>query len=70
MSHPKAVNPQRWFRAWRDAGRPAPDTDPADFGTAFGLEMSMAETPAETAPAASRRPGWVRRLSLRRRPTT
>ena len=71
MSHPKAVIPQRWFSVWRNADRPAPDTDPADLGTAYGLEMSMLDPPDEpTAPAAGRRPAWVRRLTARRRPTT
>ncbi len=71
MTRPKAVQPQRWFSVWRSADRPAPDTDPADFGTAFGLEMSMLETPVEpAAPVAGRRPAWVRRLTSRRRPAT
>ena len=71
MSHPKAIPPQRWFSIWRSANRPAPDTDPADLGTAFGLEMSMLETTAvAAAPAAGRRPAWVRRLTSRRRPAT
>lgn len=69
MSQSKAVIPQRWFSAWRSAGRRAPDTDPADLGTAYGLEMSMLDTPAEpAAPAADPRPAWVRRLTARRHP--
>jgi hypothetical protein len=71
MSDPKAVHPQRWFSIWRSADRPAPDTDPADLGTAFGLEMSMLDSPVEpAAPAATRRPAWMRRLATRRRPAT
>lgn len=69
MSDPKAAHPPRWFSIWRSADRPAPDTDPAGLGTAFGLEMSMLEPPAEPA-AAARRPAWVRRLTSRRRPAT
>jgi hypothetical protein len=69
MSDPKAVDPQRWFSIWRSADRPAPDTDPADLGTAFGLEMSMLEVPAEApSPPAAGRTAWVRRLTTRRRP--
>ncbi|MDO9073652.1 MAG: hypothetical protein Q7U73_10325 [Rubrivivax sp.] len=71
MSHPKAPEAQRWFSIWRSADRPAPDTDPADLGTAFGLEMSMLEALAEpAAPAAGRRPVGVRRVASRRRPAT
>ncbi len=67
MSDPKTVHPQRWFGIWRSADRPAPDTDPADLGTAFGLEMSMLETAAEPAAAsAGRRPAWLRRPTNRR----
>lgn len=70
MSAPKAVNPQRWFRTWRSAARPSPGTDPADFGTAFGLEMSMLETPPEPAATTERRFGWMHRLKTHRRPAT
>ncbi len=66
-SSTKATPPQRWFQAWRSTARPAPVDDPADVGTAFGLDLSMADTPPEPL---TRRPGWVRRLSLRRRSTT
>ncbi len=70
MSPPKTVNPQRWFSTWRRAARPAPDTDPADFGTAFGLEMSMLETPAEPAATTERRFGWMHRPTTPRRSAT
>ncbi len=71
MSHPKAVRLQRWFSNWRSAARPAPDTDPADLGTAYGLEMSLLEHPVEpAAPVAARRPAWIRRLTSRHRPAT
>ena len=63
----KAVNPPRWFSGWRLAVRPAQVPDPADQGTAFGLEMSMAQAPPEPVPVGERRPGWVRRLADRRR---
>jgi hypothetical protein len=45
--------------------------DPADLGTAFGLDLSLNEIahepPATVGPALSR-PGWVGRLILRRKP--
>ena len=68
----KAAAPQRWFTGWRLAER-APQNDPADLGTAFGLDMSLdpdwAASPAAAAPVA-RSPGWVRRLATRRRAAT
>lgn len=62
----KAITPQRWFAGWRAARQPAYGTDPADLGTAFGLDLSMMETPPEPV-LLERCPGWVRRLTLRRR---
>ena len=66
----KVAEPSRWFTGWRFAER-VPQTDPADLGTAFGLDMSLdpdwAATPQVAAPVA-RPPGWVRRLTTRRRP--
>ena len=66
----KAANPNRWFTGWRSAER-VPQ-DPADLGTAFGLDMSLdpdwAASPA-AAPVA-RPPGWVQRLTARRRQAT
>ncbi len=66
---PKAVAPQRWFARWRAERRWANGTDPADLGTAFGLDLSMMQAAPEPAPA-ERRPGWVRRLTTRRRKAT
>jgi hypothetical protein len=65
----KAVTPQRWFAAWRQPVRPGP-IDPADLGTAFGLDQSLSELPHEALATAAveRRPGWVRRLTGRRKP--
>ena len=65
----RASPPQRWFAGWRSAKQPAYGSDPADLGTAFGLDMSLMETPAEPI-AAERRPGWMRRLTARRRTPT
>ena len=55
----------RWFSGWRSAERPAPD--PADFGTAFGLDLSLNELvhAAPARPAASPRRGWMQRLAGR-----
>jgi hypothetical protein len=66
----KAVSSQRWFTPWRAVRRPLPDDDPADQGTAFGLDMSMLEIPPEPAAATPPRPGWLQRLVLRRRAST
>ena len=33
---------RRWFGHWRTAER-APQDDPADLGTAFGLDLSLSE---------------------------
>jgi hypothetical protein len=66
----KAAQPQRWFHSWRSTPRPAPDTDPADLGTAFGLDLSLSEPAALPATPAERRPGWVQRLAERRRGTS
>lgn len=65
----KTAAPHRWFASWR-AERRAPQDDPADYGTAFGLDMSMLDA-ADTEPPplpVARRPGWVERLAARRRP--
>ncbi len=65
----KAVTPPRWFAAWRTGARPVQD-DPADLGTAFGLDLSLSELMPESplASGVERRRGWMRRLALRRKP--
>jgi hypothetical protein len=65
----KAVTPPRWYAAWR-AVVPAAQDDPADLGTAYGLDLSLSELMAEPRPpiAVERRTGWVRRLAPRRKP--
>ncbi len=66
----KAGTPNRWFTGWRFAER-APQDDPADLGTAFGLDMSLDPDWAEpAAPPVARPPGWVQRLTARRRQAT
>jgi hypothetical protein len=69
----KAATPQRWFTGWRvpSAGAAVPGTDPADLGTAFGLDMSLHELqhePQPRAPQAAPRAGWMRRLAGRGKP--
>ena len=63
----KAVTSKRWFSGWRAEERPT-EPDPADFGTAFGLDLSLCELDHKPAPSEVRRPGWVRRLAERRKP--
>ncbi len=62
----KAAAPSRWFKAWRPAPRVEPD-DPADQGTAFGLDMSLLDDapPPGPAPRPARAP-WAQRLGFRR----
>jgi hypothetical protein len=64
----KPVHSPRWYAPWRQVETRAAD-DPADVGTAFGLELSLAAeaAPSRTAVSPSRRQGWMQRLSARRR---
>jgi hypothetical protein len=69
MSH--AAPTPRWYAPWRAAAaEKGVSIDPADVGTAFGLDMSLdtlvPEDTPRSAPAADR-PGWVERLALRRK---
>jgi hypothetical protein len=66
---PKATTTQRWFTGWRTSARSARD-DPADYGTAFGLDLSLcADIDLPPAPPpGGRRPGWMQRLAHRRKP--
>jgi hypothetical protein len=63
----KTATPTRWFSAWRPASRVVQD-DPADLGTAFGLDMSMMDDASlpSPAPAERRASGWAQRLGWRR----
>lgn len=65
----KATTPNRWFPGWR-APEAAVEVDAADLGTAFGLDLSLAELRHEPPPTvrAARQPGWVQRLASRRKP--
>jgi hypothetical protein len=57
----------RWFHLWRDEPAPAAE-DPADLGTAFGLDLSLQrELEAGSAPAAAADTGWLPHLKLVRR---
>ena len=67
----KAAARNRWFKGWRFAAR-VPHDDPADEGTAFGLDMSLGPdwTESEPQPAAptARASAWMQWLTARRRP--
>jgi hypothetical protein len=68
----KAATSNRWFSSWRLAAR-APEYDPADLGTAFGLDMSLDPDWGETQPPAApvtRPRSWMRRLTARRSQAT
>lgn len=62
----KATASPRWFSGWRTPVAPA-QADPADLGTAFGLDMSLLDPHPAPAPATSvvRQPGWMQRLTAR-----
>lgn len=68
----KPALPYRWYAPWRAVA--APQDDPADLGTAFGLDLSMSPPPGAGIPPATgsapRGGGWVRRWVGRRRTTT
>jgi len=67
---PKSDTSRRWFGFRRSAERRSQD-DPADLGTAFGLDLSLSglaeDAPAEPAPMDGEQ-GWMRRVLARRRP--
>ena len=51
----KSDAPRRWFGLWRTAERATGD-DPADLGTAFGLDLSLSELGDEGPPPPPSRP--------------
>lgn len=66
MTASKAAPAARWYHVWRQAGRVPAETDPADHGTAFGMEMSLLDPPATSLPPPPRNP-WMPRWAARRR---
>ena len=68
---PNSDTPRRWFGLWPAAAR-RPQDDPADLGTAFGLDLSLDELADDTSPAVASPmdgpDGWMHRLWTRRRP--
>jgi hypothetical protein len=61
----KPANSARWYQPWRRAE--TREQDPADLGTCYGLELTLAADPAPAKPAApARRGGWVQRLTSKR----
>lgn len=67
---PRSDTSRRWFGFWRSAD-PRSRQDPADLGTAFGLDLSLSrlaeDLQARPAPAA-REQNWMQRVLARRRP--
>jgi hypothetical protein len=61
--------PDDWFLARWLRGGVATEPEPADLGTAFGLDISVQPLPDEpAAPAADVHPGgWLERMRLRPR---
>jgi len=59
-------SPTRWFAAWRTRERVAAPPDPADCGTAFGLDLSIPDDLAPTRPTAPVPQGWRARWARRR----
>jgi hypothetical protein len=55
-----------WYAPWRS--RVTSEDDPADLGTAFGLDLSLQAAPTPMpATQATPREGWVRRWAARRK---
>ena len=66
----KSDPPHRWFGHWRAIARP-PQDDPADLGTAFGLDLSLSELAEDPPPPRTPlegRAGWMQRMVSKRRP--
>lgn len=68
----QAAHPSLFRRLIGGSSAPAPDFDPADMGTAMGLDFCLDEPPADlpapgvvagSAGAAAAQVNWLRRLS-------
>ncbi|WP_374673086.1 hypothetical protein [Ideonella sp.] len=68
----QAAHPSLFRRLMGASSSPAPELDPADMGTAMGLDFCLDEPPADlpapgalatTAGAAAAQVSWLRRLS-------
>ena len=64
----KPAHGPRWYTPWRQGEARVAD-DPADVGTAFGLELSLAaeSSPSKADASPARRPGWMQRFTAKRR---
>jgi len=68
----KSGTSRRWFGLRSAARRPLPQDDPADLGTAFGLDLSLSEmsadAPTPTPSPTTSHDGWMQRMWTRRKP--
>lgn len=60
-------SPNRWFAAWRVRPAAPAALDPADCGTAFGLDLSLPGEEPAARPAPPAAQGWRARWARRRR---
>lgn len=63
----KADSSPRWYAPWRQGEKRLAD-DPADLGTAFGLDLSLTPESTKAEPPEDSQPGWMQRLVARRKP--
>lgn len=69
MARPNTPPP--WYAPWRSAAEPVESEDPADLGTAYGLDLSVDPLPRPPGDAAATPPEdgrWVQRPGVRRKP--
>lgn len=62
----KAEASPRWYAVWRARPAPARPQDPADLGTAFGLDLSFRTEEPPLPPATPAPRGWMSRWTARR----
>jgi hypothetical protein len=59
-----------WYAPWRSAADPVATEDPADLGTAYGLDLSLdpLPRPSDDARAPAHDGRWVQHPHMRRKP--